>query len=115
MFHYGLAATPKESHMDAQKEFTSWRDTLAFLTKNTQEKHRIAREANVSVITLRRWVSGESNPREENLRQLLGSIPPEYTAQFRRMLEIEYPSLAHAELTPGKLVAEIPADLYAQV
>jgi hypothetical protein len=101
--------------MEAKREFNTWQDMLGFLTKNSQEKQRIAREADVSVITLRRWVIGESNPREDNLRQLVLAIPPEYAVQFRHMLEREYPSIAHEELAHGRIAPEIPSELYAQV
>jgi transcriptional regulator with XRE-family HTH domain len=101
--------------MEAKREFNTWREMLGFLTKNPQEKQRLAREANVSVITLRRWVIGESNPREDNLRQLVLAIPPEFEAQFRRLLEGEYPSVAREDLERGRIVPEIPSELYAQV
>ena len=104
-----------ENKMEAKREFNAWRDMLGFLTKNPQEKQRLAREADISVITLRRWVIGESNPREDNLRQLAFAIPPEFAAQFRRLLDVEYPSLAHEDLERGRVVAEIPSELYAQV
>jgi hypothetical protein len=101
--------------MEAKREFSTWRDMLGFLAKNPQEKQRLARGADVSLITLRRWVIGESHPREDNLRQLLLAIPSEFAAQFRRLLEIEYPLVAQEELEPGKVMPEIPSDLYAQV
>jgi len=101
--------------MEAKREFGTWREMLAFLTKNSQEKQRLAREADVSVITLRRWMIGESHPREDNLRKLVLAVPPEYAEAFRRLLEQEYPALAHEDLESGRVVAEIPSDLYAQV
>lgn len=101
--------------MEVKREFNNWREMLGFLTKNPQEKQRLAREADVSIITLRRWVIGESNPREDNLRQLVLAVPPEFVAQFRRLLEMEYSSIAHEELERGRIIPEIPADLYAQV
>ncbi|HEX7736332.1 MAG TPA: GAF domain-containing protein [Ktedonobacteraceae bacterium] len=101
--------------MEAKREFDNWRDMLGFLTKSPQEKQRLAREADVSVITLRRWVSGESNPREDNLRQLVLAVPVEYTTQFRRLLESEYPQVAREDLGRGRVIAEIPSDLYGQV
>ncbi len=101
--------------MEARREFNAWRDMLGFLTKNPQEKQRLAREADVSVITLRRWVIGESHPREDNLRQLAFAIPPEFAAQFRHLLEVEYQSLAQEDLERGRVATEISSDLYAQV
>lgn len=101
--------------MEAKREFSTWREMLGFLTKNPQEKQRLAREADVSVITLRRWVIGESNPREDNLRQLVLAVPAEFAAQFRRMLEKEYPSIAHEDLERGRVIAEVSSELYAQV
>lgn len=101
--------------MEVKREFSTWREMLGSLVKNPQEKQRIARETDVSMITLRRWVIGESNPREDNLRQLVLAVPSEYVPQFRHLLEIEYPSVAHEDLERGRVIPEIPADLYAQV
>ena len=101
--------------MEVKREFKTWREMLGFLAKNPQEKQRLAREADVSIITLRRWVIGESNPREDNLRQLMLAIAPELGAQFRHLLEIEYPSIAHESLERGRIVPEILSELYAQV
>lgn len=101
--------------MEVKREFSNWRDMLGFLTKSPQEKQRLAREADVSVITLRRWVTGESNPREDNLRQLVPAIPAEYAALFRHLLEVDYPQLAREELERGRVVPEIPSELYGQV
>ncbi len=101
--------------MEAKREFNTWREMLGFLTKNPQEKQRLAREADVSIITLRRWVIGESNPREDNLRQLTLAIPAESAVQFRHLLEGEYSSIAHEDLERGRIVPEIPSELYAQV
>lgn len=100
--------------METKREFNTWREMLGVLAKNPQEKQRLAREADVSTITLRRWVIGESHPREDNLRQLVGAVLPEFVAQFRHLLEIEYPSFAHEDLERGRIVPEIPAELYAQ-
>ncbi|HEY0756790.1 MAG TPA: GAF domain-containing protein [Ktedonobacteraceae bacterium] len=101
--------------METKREFNTWREMLGFLTKNPPEKQRLAHEADVSVITLRRWVTGESNPREDNLRQLVGAISSEFVAQFRRLLEVDYPLIAREELVRGRIVPEVSADLYAQV
>lgn len=101
--------------MEVKREFNTWREMLGFLAKNPQEKQRLAREADVSIITLRRWVIGESNPREDNLRQLVLAIAPEWVTQFRRLLEIEYPSIAREDLERGKVVSEILSELYMQV
>lgn len=101
--------------METKREFSTWREMLGVLAKNPQEKQRLAREADVSTITLRRWVIGESNPREDNLRQLVIAVPPEFVVQFRHLLEIEYPLIAHEDLERGRIVPEIPSELYAQV
>ena len=100
--------------MEAKREFSTWRDMLSFLAKNPQEKQRLARGADVSIITLRRWVIGESHPREDNVRQLILALPTEFVAQFRRLLELEYPTIAREEFMPGHVAPEIPSDLYAQ-
>jgi hypothetical protein len=97
------------------QNWQAWRDLLGKIIKDPQEKQRIANESGISTVTLFRWASGESQPRSQNLRQLLNSLPA-----YRQMLLEVLPENAMksvVELTdnsnPGAL--EIPAEFYANV
>ncbi len=101
--------------MEPTSEFRTWQDLLGQLIKNPQEKQRLAREAHVKTITLRRWVMGESQPREDNLHRLARALPSELAPAFQRLVEKEFPSFAYGDFEPGRVLPEIPSELYAQV
>src|SRR5579883_2259958 len=100
--------------MEANHNVKSWRDLLGQVIKNSQEKHRLAHEVGVKSVTLKRWASGESRPREENIRRLARALPTNLAGPFFSLLEAEFPSLAQEEVVQPPIVAEIPAELYAQ-
>ncbi len=95
---------------DSQK----WRELLAKIIKDSHEKQRVANELGVSVITLTRWVSGESTPRPHNLRLLLKALP-----EHRKALLETFPeeiSLSVDEKVEGEDTGqEIPSVFYARV
>ena len=57
------------------QEEQTWRQLLGTIIVNSKEKQRVATELGVKPITLTRWVSGESEPRSQNLRSLLNVLP----------------------------------------
>jgi len=91
-----------------------WRELLAKIIKDSHEKQRVANELGVSVITLTRWVSGESTPRPHNLRLLLKALP-----EHRKALLETFPeeiSLSVDEKVEGEDTGqEIPSVFYARV
>ncbi|MEO7020914.1 MAG: GAF domain-containing protein [Ktedonobacteraceae bacterium] len=101
--------------MEKQHEFSTWRDLLGHTTKNPQERARLAREIDVQPITLRRWVSGESQPRDENIRRLARALATDLSALFLRLIEVDFPTFVREKVEPGPFVPEIPAELYAQM
>jgi transcriptional regulator with XRE-family HTH domain len=100
--------------MEANHNFKSWRDLLGQAIKNSQEKHRLAHEMGVKPVTLKRWASGESRPREENIRRLARALPTDLSGPFFSLIEAEFPSLSQEEVVQHPIVPEIPAELYAQ-
>ena len=56
-------------------ELYSWRDLLRVIIRDTREKQRIAAELGLNPITLVRWTTQETDPRQHNLRRLLSVIP----------------------------------------
>lgn len=59
--------------MEKSREPSTWQEFLGQLIDNVQERERIAGLAHVRTITLQRWASGNSKPRDENMRTLLNS------------------------------------------
>ncbi len=69
---------------------SSWRDLLKSIISDHAERERIATEIGVRSITLTRWITGESKPRLQNLRQLLNALPKHYRDQLVEQLEEEH-------------------------
>jgi transcriptional regulator with XRE-family HTH domain len=78
----------------------TWREQLADLIKNPQERERIAKVLNVNPLTLMRWMRNESTPRGPHLQRLLEVIP-----QLRASTAEEFGDLSSlaAEAQPGAI------------
>jgi transcriptional regulator with XRE-family HTH domain len=58
-----------------QKQSETWRSLLKSIISDSHERQRLADELGIKPITLIRWASGESDPRQQNLRHLLTALP----------------------------------------
>jgi transcriptional regulator with XRE-family HTH domain len=94
----------------------TWRELLAELIQNSQERQRIANELGVNPLTLTRWVNNESKPRPQNLRRLL-AIFPHHRDTLLRSLAQEFPefSFSAKDKEIEDQVLEIPSEFYARV
>ena len=92
---------------------TSWRELLGKLIRDPQEQQKILEALNISSMTLRRWVNGETKPRPQNLRLLLNAIPQQ-RRQMIALLVAEFPFIDEGtELREEGLL--LSAEFYAQV
>src|SRR5581483_1549380 len=91
-----------------------WRELLSKIIKDPHEKQRIANELGVSVITLTRWVSGESMPRTHNLRLLLKALPDHRDA-FLDVLPDDFSQSISDQIEDEDAAQEIPSVFYARV
>ena len=96
-------------------EVQTWRELLGIIISDTKERQRLIDALSVTSITLTRWVSGESDPRPQNLRHLL-SVLPQQRERFIELLKKErgldeFANPVTEEVTSG----EIPAEFYARV
>lgn len=73
---------------------SSWRELLQDIVRDTAERDRITAALKVSAITLRRWISGESNPRPRMFRLLQEAIPQPQRESFIRLAQKEFGNLA---------------------
>ncbi len=91
----------------------TWRELLAEITKDPQERERIVRELNVNSITITRWINDESVPRIDNLRRLLNAVPEQRKRLFE-LLEHAFPDIALHVGNDGSFY-EMTSDFYANV
>jgi hypothetical protein len=87
----------------------TWRDLLAEIICDPQEKQRLVSALNIRPITLTRWIEGRSTPRPENLRQLVSALPA-WRKQFIELLE-DAPGIINLNEDPEP---EIPSAFYAR-
>ena len=92
----------------------SWRTLLGIIINDPKEKQRILDELDITQITLTRWVNGSSDPRPQNLRQLVNALP-----QHReQLLDLLREEKGVADLTSplqDDSPKEIPSEFYEQV
>lgn len=84
---------------NAMADSTSWRDLLKAIIKDPQERDRVAAELGKNAVTLTRWSTGESQPRQQHLRQLLRVLPTDLRGQFVALVQQEDASF-HDEAFP---------------
>lgn len=93
-----------------------WRELLGKIIQDPQERQRIANELGVNPITLSRWVSGESKPREHNLKQLFNALPQQRGLLLELIAE-EFPEFATfaQDDVIADLSQEIPSEFYTRI
>jgi len=99
------------------QEPSTWRELLGKVIQDPQERQRIAIELGINPATLIRWTHNESNPRPQNLHQLLNAIPNQYRALFLELVEEEFKDFS--DVRKDYLVTSeslsIPSEFYTRV
>lgn len=96
-----------------EREAKDWRELLAWIANDPAVTQRIIQDLGVRDITIRRWVRGESVPRPQNIRRLLGALP-EYRERFIELFAEatgDFPEFTLEE----PVQQEIPAKFYTQI
>jgi hypothetical protein len=95
---------------------SNWRELLADILRNPREKQLLLDELNVRSITLTRWVNGETEPRQQNLQQLVKALTrycdylPELLKNEKNTVDLSL-LLANQERASSK----IPSEFYSRV
>ena len=92
----------------------SWRELLGRVINDPLERQRIANALDVNAITLSRWANGNSNPRPENVRNLLDALPQHHPLLLSLIAE-EFPEFSTEALVTDEVPQEIPSACYARV
>jgi transcriptional regulator with XRE-family HTH domain len=92
----------------------TWRELLGKVIADPQERQRIADALGVNPITLTRWATNKSNPRQDNLRPLFEALP-QYRQLLTRLIAQEFPQLINEDLAQESIATTIPSSFYAQV
>jgi transcriptional regulator with XRE-family HTH domain len=92
----------------------TWRELLGKVIADPQERQRIADALGVNPITLTRWATNKSNPRQDNLRPLFEALP-QHRQLLTELIAQEFPQFINEALTQESIVPTIPSAFYAQV
>jgi GAF domain-containing protein len=92
----------------------TWRDLLKTIISDSHEKQRLAEQLGVRAITLTRWISRESDPRPQNLRNLLNALPT-HREQLLDLIREEpgFEEFSNAGLDDASI--EIPSAFYTRI
>ena len=96
------------------QEEQTWRQLLGTIIVNSKEKQRVATELGVKPITLTRWVSGESEPRSQNLRSLLNVLPGQ-REELLDLIRAEEGLEEFNDVVKDDTSKDIPSDFYSRV
>jgi hypothetical protein len=95
-------------------ESETWRDLLKTIIKEPRERQRLLDALGIKGITLTRWINKESDPRPQNLRNLLNALP-----QYReQLLDLIREEIGFEEFSNGVIddaSKEIPSPFYVRV
>jgi hypothetical protein len=101
--------------MEKRQEASTWQEFLGQIIEDVTTRERIAEAAHMRSITLQRWASGFSKPREENMRTLLKVLPSDSYALFSRLVAVDFPDLLLEDPTIEQAHQELPSEFYARV
>ncbi len=87
----------------------SWREILAQVIGDRNEKKRIAQELDIDQRTLDRWASGANSPRVFHIKPLIDALP-KYRYSLIRLLSEEFPEVGD-RLETGMVVDETTPDI----
>ncbi|MDQ2907603.1 MAG: helix-turn-helix domain-containing protein [Chloroflexota bacterium] len=96
------------------QETQTWRELLGNIISDPHEKQQLAGKLGVSVLTLTRWIQGESHPRPQNLRLLLEALP-HYRPLLHELIVREFGALSLRSSEVGNMLEEIPSEFYSRV
>lgn len=96
-----------------EREPKDWRELLGWVTSDPATMQRIIQELGVRDITVKRWIRGESEPRPQNIRRLLGALP-EYRERLIDLFSDTLEDFLEFSLDEPSQ-QEIPAKFYTQI
>jgi len=99
------------------QEHSSWRILLGQLIHDPQERNRIANELGINPATLVRWAHNETNPRPQNLAQLLKVVASANRQKLQESIAEEFPEFGikiNEDIIEDTSI-EVPSTTYSSV
>jgi hypothetical protein len=110
------AADHEDLSPDENQNASNWRELLAHILRNPREKQQLLDELKVRSITLTRWINGETEPRQQNLQQLMKVLTrycdymPELLKDEKKTVNLSFLLESEEQVSP-----KIPSELYSLV
>lgn len=105
-----------EMSTEENRDVSNWRELLALVLRNPREKQQLLEELNVRLITLTRWINGQTEPRQQNLQQLMKVLTRYYDRLPDLLKDGEKASnLLHLPGSDEQVTSAIPSELYGMV
>ena len=101
--------------MKSERESGTWQEYLEELIADPLERQRLEKEVRIQPITFQRWISGESRPREENMRRLLRAIQEKHYTPFLKLVLQDFPGLEQEKVPFQSSLPAFPLEFYARV
>lgn len=101
--------------MKSERESGTWQEYLEAVIADPPERQRLEGEVRIQSITFQRWISGESRPREENMRRLVRAMPEKHYAPFLKLVLQEFPALEQEKASLQSSPTAFPLEFYARV
>jgi len=94
----------------------SWRELLGRSIGDVHERQRIATALGINPATLTRWAANETNPRPQNLRELIKALPQQ-RKELLQLIQLEFPEFEAdlKVLDQEDSLTTIPAAFYSRV
>lgn len=111
-----LETDREEMSIDDNRGASNWRELLAHILRNPREKRQLLDELKVKSITLTRWINGQTEPRQQNLQQLVKALTrycdylPELLKDEKKTGNLSLLLASEEQVTP-----RIPSELYSLV
>jgi hypothetical protein len=98
------------------RDASNWRELLALILRNPREKQQLLEELKVRSITLTRWINGQTEPRQQNLQQLM-KVLTRYCDYLPDLLKDEKKTgnLSLLLTSEEQISPTIPSELYGLV
>jgi hypothetical protein len=106
----------EEMSTEENHDASNWRELLALILRNPREKQQLLDELKVKSITLTRWINGQTEPRQQNLQQLV-KVLTRYCDYLPDLLKDEKKTgnLSLLLASEERISPMIPSELYALV
>jgi len=92
----------------------TWRGLLKNIISDPREKQRLSELLGVREITLTRWINQDSDPRPQNLRNLLNALP-QHRERFLDLIREEEGFEEFSNAITDNSLQEIPSQFYTRV